>query len=200
MDQWKQAAGLQGGASRQEGANHTPERPERQVGAGSAAILAETPRNWKDVIRMIRFLKKLFPASPQAAIHSPERLQGAIAALLHEVSRMDQDVRPEDLQAAEQALADLAGIDAAQAKELLSHAGDLRNRVTSYHDAVSVINRAFSMEDRLRLVEHLWRVAHADDDLHLHEDHLVRKLADLMHVSNTQSMLARQRARGRPGS
>jgi uncharacterized tellurite resistance protein B-like protein len=44
---------------------------------------------------------------------------------------------------------------------------------------------------------HLWRVAHADEELHQYEDHLVRKLSDLMHVSNTQSMLARQRARSR---
>ena len=148
---------------------------------------------------MIEFLKKLFSASPVVE-QGPERLHQAIAGLLYDVTRMDSDIRPEDMRAAQRALVNLAGVSEQQAQALLDHAGDDRRRITSYHDAVSTINRACAMEDRVRLVEHLWRVAHADDQLHLHEDHLVRKLADLMHVSNTESMLARQRARTRSGT
>ena len=51
------------------------------------------------------------------------------------------------------------------------------------------------MPDRIRLVEHLWRVAFSDGQLNLYEDHYVRKIADLLYVSNTESMLARNRAR-----
>ena len=165
----------------------TPVSPAETRGGSSASHCSD--------ITMIRFLKTLFSSPAEAHRDSPEDLARAIAALLHEVMRMDDNIQPEDLAAARRALIDLAALDESQAQSLLDHAGDLGNRVTSYHAAVSVINRAFGMEHRIRLVEHLWHVAHADDELHLHEDHLIRKLSDLLHVSNTQSMLARQRAR-----
>jgi len=146
---------------------------------------------------MFAFFRDLFRAGARQAGDDRERLPRALAAMLHDVTRMDFEVRPEDLAAARAALVELAGVDDAAANDLLAHAGDPGNRLTSYRDAVAVVNRLFDMDKRIRLVEHLWRVAHADEELHQYEDHLVRKLSDLMHVSNTQSMLARQRARTR---
>ena len=55
--------------------------------------------------------------------------------------------------------------------------------------------REFSMPERIQLVEHLWRITFADGRLDLYEDHYVRKIAHLLYVPNTQSMLARNRAR-----
>jgi uncharacterized tellurite resistance protein B-like protein len=58
-----------------------------------------------------------------------------------------------------------------------------------------MIKREWSMPERVRLVEHLWRVTFADGRLDYYEDHYVRKIAHLLHVPNTDSMLARNRAR-----
>jgi len=49
------------------------------------------------------------------------------------------------------------------------------------------------------LVEHLWRISFVDGELSLYEDHYVRKIAHLLYVPNTQSMLARNRARASGG-
>jgi uncharacterized tellurite resistance protein B-like protein len=65
---------------------------------------------------------------------------------------------------------------------------------------VSVVKRDLPLPERVRLIEHLWRIAYADGGLDPHEDHYVRKIAHLLYVPNTQSMLARNRARGTPGS
>lgn len=145
---------------------------------------------------MLKSLKALLSSPGESAESQRKRLEQAIAALVHEITRMDFDIKPEDVQAAHVALIDLLGVSDSEAHALLTWAGRPENRLTSYHDAVSEINRAFGMEERVSLVEHLWRIAHADDDLHLYEDHLVRKLADLLYVPHIQSMLARQRVRG----
>ncbi len=145
---------------------------------------------------MLKSLKALF-STPGAAGDSPRRrLEQNVAALVYEITRMDFDVKPEEVPAAHAALIDLLGVAEIEAHALLAWAGEPANRLTTYHYAVSDINRALSQEDRLRLVEHLWRIAHADDDLHMYEDHLVRKIADLLYVPHVQSMLARQRVRG----
>lgn len=147
---------------------------------------------------MLKNLAKLL-ARPQEA-HSPafeqHALEGALATLLYEMTRMDADVRPEDLAAARAALDDLLGLDAARADALLSEAAQRHSRLTSYYSQVSVINRRFEMDQRIRFVEHLWRVAYADGGLDPYEDHLVRKVSSLLYVPHVQCMLARQRARG----
>lgn len=144
-----------------------------------------------DVLR-----KWLSGADAAPGARETDRLHHSVAALLHEMTRVDLHVRPEDLAHARQALTDLLGIDAGRADALLSEAALPQNRLTSYFEAVSAVNRAFSPEQKIRLVEHLWRVAHADDALDVHEDHLVRKVSDLLYVPHIQCMLARQRVRG----
>jgi len=145
---------------------------------------------------MLKSIKALFATPSEAAESQRTRLERAVAALVYEITRMDFEVSPEEVPAAHDALIDLLGVNDAQAQALLTRAGAPESRLTTYHDAVNEISRAFAMEDRVRLVEHLWRIAHADADLHVYEDHLVRKLADLLYVPHIQSMLARQRVRG----
>jgi len=144
---------------------------------------------------MLKALKSLFSSSGDVAEAGHVRLERAIASLVFEITRMDFEVSPEEVPAAHAALTDLLGASDAHAHELLAWAGQPANRLTSYHGAVAEITRALPLDDRVKLVEHLWRIAHADDDLHVYEDHLVRKLADLLYVPHIQSMLARQRVR-----
>jgi uncharacterized tellurite resistance protein B-like protein len=124
-------------------------------------------------------------------------LEQAVAALLYEMARMDYEIKEEDLASARRALVALFAADEAAAAALLEQARAGSNRLTSYHEPLSAINATFTIEQKILLIEHLWRVAHADDSLHEHEDHLVRKIADLLYVPHVQTMLARQRARER---
>jgi len=132
-------------------------------------------------------------SSPALEQHA---LETAVATLLYEMTRMDSQVKAVDLDAARAALADLFDLDRHRADALLEEAAHKVGRLTSYFAQVSVINRRFEMDRRIRFVEHMWRVAYADGGLDPYEDHLVRKLSSLLYVPHVQGMLARQRARG----
>ena len=90
---------------------------------------------------------------------------------------------------------DIFALERSQAAELLAHGRERAAQLSSFYAPVSVIKREYSMEERIRLVEHLWRVSFADGKLDYYEDHYVRKIAHLLYVPNTDSMLARNRAR-----
>jgi uncharacterized tellurite resistance protein B-like protein len=109
---------------------------------------------------------------------------------------MDLEATPEDVDAAREGLVDLLGVTKQEADALLDEARASATRLTSYHEIVSIINASLSREHKVRLVEHMWRVAHADAQLDAHEDHLVRKISDLLYLPHIECMLARQRARG----
>jgi uncharacterized tellurite resistance protein B-like protein len=51
------------------------------------------------------------------------------------------------------------------------------------------------MEDKVRMVEHLWRVAYADGVLTAHENHLMRRVSDLLHVPHGAYISAKMRAK-----
>jgi len=126
-------------------------------------------------------------------VHS---LKVAVAVLVHEARRADYDeAHLKESDVGVLALRDLFGLDEAQAKQLLTEGREKAQHLTSFYAPVTVIKRDCSMEERIRLVEHLWRISFADGLLNPYEDHYVRKIAHLLYVPNTDSMLARNRAR-----
>lgn len=147
---------------------------------------------------MLTALKNIFAEisggdAAASAISEQQQLRMAVAALLHEMMRVDAQQNPEEARTAEAGLVGMFGLPEPEAKALLDEAGT--KRLTSYFDPASTIKRVLSMEQRTVLVENLWRVAFADGELDVYEDQFVRKIANLLYVSNTECMLARQRAK-----
>ena len=60
----------------------------------------------------------------------------------------------------------------------------------------SLINSNYTLEQKVSLVECLWRIAYADETLHKYEEHLVRKIADLLYVPHSAFIAAKLSARG----
>ena len=147
---------------------------------------------------MLRALKNLLSGQPAQDLQKQNegelrQLQVAVAGLLHEMIRADLNEMPEEADTCAVALMAMFDLPEAKARALLDEAG--AHRFTSYFGPVSIVKRLLSMENRIALIEHLWRVAFADSNLDRYEDHFVRKIAHLLYVTNTEAMLARQRAR-----
>jgi uncharacterized tellurite resistance protein B-like protein len=148
------------------------------------------------VLKAIRRLLDSAPMDTHAVpAHERRQLQLAVAVLLHEARRADYVEGDEESVRAQDALAELFGLQPDESALLLAEGRARAQQLTSFYAPVTVIKRDFSLADRIRLVEHLWRVAFADRGLDPYEDHYVRKIAHLLYVPNTQSMLARNRAR-----
>ena len=147
---------------------------------------------------MLNALKNLFTelsggSAAPPPITEQQQLKLAVAGLLHEMTRVDLKHGPEEAHTAVAALVKMFALPDAEAQALLAEAGS--QRLTSYFDPASIIKRLLTIEQRSVFIENLWRVAFADSDLNLYEDQFVRKIADLLYVSNTECMMARQRAR-----
>jgi uncharacterized tellurite resistance protein B-like protein len=147
---------------------------------------------------MLNALKNLFTELSSEGTAKPapseqQQLKLAVAGLLYEMTRVDLKQGPEEAHTAVAALVKMFALPETEAQALLAEAGS--QRLTSYFDPASIIKRLLSIEQRSMFIENLWRVAFADADLNVYEDQFVRKIADLLYVSNTECMLARQRAK-----
>ncbi len=127
------------------------------------------------------------------------RLQLATAALLVEVVRGDGGVDATEREALHGAIAArfaLAPQEAAALVELAEHEARQANDTYQF---TSLINRSFSPQQKLRVVELMWQVAYADATLSAHEQHVLRKVAELLHVPHGDYIAAKMRAKEAAG-
>jgi uncharacterized tellurite resistance protein B-like protein len=146
---------------------------------------------------MLRALKRALGESHPVAPRERHQLELAVAILVHEARRADYDeAHADESDAGVAALRDIFRLESADAAALLAEGREKARHLTSFYAPVTVIKREWSVAERVRLIEHLWRVSFADGLLNPYEDHYVRKIAHLLYVTNTDSMLARNRAKG----
>ncbi len=151
---------------------------------------------------MLRTLKDLFDAirPPPVAQSEPARehtLQLATAVLLIEIMRSDPDIGAAERSAVIEALREkfaLADDELARLVELAEHAS---RDAYDYHRFTSEINRGFDPEQKARIIEYMWQVAYADGHLSAHENHLMRKIADLLYIPQAVYIQAKMRGRQR---
>jgi uncharacterized tellurite resistance protein B-like protein len=119
---------------------------------------------------------------PGAAPADEQRL--AAAVLLLEVARADYDHHPAERDALRAGLAREFGVAEAALDALLDQAELKAKQSVSLYEFVTTLNRTLSTDDKRGLLHLLWEVAHSDGRVDPHEEHLLRQLADLLHLSH----------------
>ncbi len=121
-------------------------------------------------------------------------LQLATAALLIEMMRMDETVVADERQVVRDILDKRFSLSGSEIERLMALAEEAAAGQADYYQFTSLINKHFPRAQRVKLIEHLWQVAYADGQLDKHEEHLVRKLAELLHVPHSAFIAAKHRA------
>lgn len=147
-----------------------------------------------DAIRQF-FERQIGDARPDSGQSDTRRVQIATAALLLEMVRMDERMLDAERQAVVDAVRRVLDVSEADTAELLRLAEAQARQATDYFQFTSLINQSFTPEQKERIVEQLWRVAYADGNLHHYEEHLVRKVAELIYVPHSAFIAAKLRAR-----
>jgi len=131
----------------------------------------------------------LLPADDESAGEHSLRL--AVALLLLDVARADMEVTAEERQVARQLLERFFPVSPDQAQALVDTAQREAEQATSLYPFTSLINRECDLEERASIVGMLWNVSCADGKIDAHEEHLVRKMADLLYVPHTRFIQAK---------
>ena len=138
------------------------------------------------MITTIQTLLKRYKQAPAAVQRDSEQaLRMATAALLMEVARADHDIKDEEREAVRRIIENYYSVSPEQARELAAAAESHADDATSLFPFTRLITSECSMEDRIRIVRMLWEVSCADGHIDAHEEHLVRKVADLLYVPHS---------------
>jgi len=124
-------------------------------------------------------------------VASDHAVQLATAALLIEMTHADFHVTEDERDAVKRALKKAFKLSQEETKELISLAEQEVKEAASLYQFTGLIDKNFTPEQKRHVVEMLWRVAFADDHKDMHEEYLVRKIADLIHISHKDFIQAR---------
>jgi len=131
---------------------------------------------------------------------SEHAYQLATAALLMEISRADHDIKQVERDAVIGAVQRTFGLNESETQNLVELAEEEANEATSLYEFTRLINTNFDHKQKQHVVEMLWQVAFADGHADKYEEHLVRRIADLIHVPHRgfiRAKLAAQAACGK---
>jgi len=149
---------------------------------------------------MLRALKDLFDtvlAAPPGRSEAEQShcLQLATAVLLVEVMRADPALGVDERRAVVEALRRKFALSDHEIEGLVTLAEETARAANDFHRFTSALNDGFGQDQKIRIVENMWRVAFADGHLDAHENHLISKVAGLLHVTHGEYIAAKMRAR-----
>ena len=128
----------------------------------------------------------------QRALAEPEQrenrtitLELATAALLCEVMRADYDQSDAERDALKQMLTTRYRLSNSEVTELMTLAEAEVDDAVDHYQFVSLIKQHYGYEQRCELVALMWQLAWADGNIDPLEEHRIRRLADLLHVSHS---------------
>ncbi|MEJ2403084.1 MAG: TerB family tellurite resistance protein [Candidatus Thiodiazotropha sp.] len=133
---------------------------------------------------------------PDASASAPElegQLNTAVAALLFEIAASDFEQAPEERAEILTAIEKHFHLDETAARELMRLGEREHAASTDYFQFTSLINKHYSAEQKVWLIEALWRVAFADQKLHQYEEHVIRRLSELLYVPHSDFIAAKLR-------
>ena len=134
--------------------------------------------------------------APASVENRPEHtLQLATAVLLIEVMRSDADCTDEEQATILNILKERFQLSDAEVAQLSELGHRTATSANDFHQFTSLINRELELVEKVRIIEYMWQVAYADNQISSHENHLLRKMADLLHISHGDYVAAKLRAK-----
>ena len=138
------------------------------------------------------FFAKNVLESDDASVKSE---QLAAAALLVEVMVIDGNLDEQELASISQTLCQILELSSDQVDELILLSRDEVSEATSLYQFTREINTHFSADQKMKLLTAMWRVAYADGQLDKHEEGIIRRVADLLHILHSDYIRCKLAAR-----
>ncbi|HSR63688.1 MAG TPA: TerB family tellurite resistance protein [Gammaproteobacteria bacterium] len=144
---------------------------------------------------MLDTIKSFFEQNihPEQEEDLDHQLKLATAALLIEMMQQDHKIREVERETVRDTLQKEFDLTTEETDELFRLAAEEADDAVDYHQFTSLIARHCSQEQKIKVVEYLWRIAYSDRHLDALEEHMIRRLADLIYVSHRDFIQTRHK-------
>ena len=144
----------------------------------------------------MNFFKKIFQTeeSEDPTIDDKTSTKACVALLL-ETSMADEILDESELMALKNTLQKDFQINEDEIDELINLAKENVEDSTSLYKFTRDINDNFDAAERVKLIESMWKIAYADGNIDKYEEHIIRKVSNLIYVAHSDFIKAKLSAK-----
>jgi uncharacterized tellurite resistance protein B-like protein len=117
-----------------------------------------------------------------------------LSGLMIEAANTDGEVTQEELNKISYSLINIFKEDPKAVEISLTKAFENKDNSKSLYYYTSKLNKSYSNENKIKLIEVLWEIILADNEIHDFETNLIRRLAGLLYISDVECGNAKIRA------
>ena len=144
----------------------------------------------------MNFFKKIFKnEESEDPIIDDKSSTKACVALLLETSMADEILDESELMALKNTLQKDFQINEDEIDELIDLAKENVEDSTSLYEFTRDINDNFDSAERVKLIESMWKIAYADGNIDKYEEHIIRKVSNLIYVAHSDFIKAKLSAK-----
>lgn len=121
----------------------------------------------------------------------PRSLELATAALASEIIRADRETDPREMAAYKALLTKHFSLSEEELKLLMDEGRDKAEQAVDFVQFTQVINQKCNNDEKQAILLGLWEVAYADETIAPIEEHMIRRIADLLHIPHSQFIKAK---------
>ena len=142
---------------------------------------------------MLESLKKIF-ANESINQEDKSKDIDILSGIMVEAANTDGIITQDELNKISSSLINVFKEDPKKVEESLNKAVENKNNARSLYFYTSKLNKSFSYDKKIMLIEVLWEVILSDNKIHDFETNLIRRLAGLLYISDVECGNAKKRA------
>ena len=147
---------------------------------------------------MMEILKTLFGRTGGKVTQEGQELSNrdpivAVCALCIEIARIDGNFTQQELDTLLSILKDKYNLSPQYADALMAEANRELDESVDFWQFANLINQNCSIEEKIEIIENLWRIVYVDGKMEEHEHYLMNKLSNLLRLSHNQLIDAKLR-------
>ena len=146
-----------------------------------------------DLIRKI--IEKKETPGTEIPVDNVEKTQIAACVLLLEAAHIDNECTDQEMEHIITTLQNHFSITQETVTELVELAHTHRKNSVDLWEFTNHMNQKYSREEKIAVLEAVWRIIHLDGQLEMHEDHFAHKLANLLRLNHKELIDAKLKAR-----
>ena len=143
---------------------------------------------------MLQSLKNIFAGDQLLNTETENKEIDILSGLMIEAANTDGEITQEELNKISHSLINIFKEDPRDVELSLTKAFENKNNSKSLHYYTSKLNKFYSYENKIKLIEVLWEIILSDNKIHDFETNLIRRLAGLLYISDVECGNAKIRA------
>jgi uncharacterized tellurite resistance protein B-like protein len=149
---------------------------------------------------MLEYLRKMFSdnqssTSPGIVNSSSDRknkkIEVAACALFIEIAKADGEFTDAERKLIISEMKSTFKLDDDYVNDLILLAEERIKESVSLYEFTGIINTTFTHEEKIELIESLWKLIYKDEKLNQYEDHLIKRIAATINIEHKQIINAK---------